>query len=97
MKAAFAIGLLTKEQYEDLEVARKIRNLFAHDWEGVSLDQPNIKAMIGQLHGYNFDQTSMTTEPRIRLQHSISNGNELDVLEDYCASMLPAMPFSNSE
>ncbi len=73
MKAAFAIGLLTKEQYEDLEVARKIRNLFAHDWEGVSLDQPSIKAMIGQLHGYNFDQTSMTTEPRKRLQHSISN------------------------
>lgn len=73
MKAAFAIGLLTKEQYEDLEVARKIRNLFAHDWEGVSLDQPDIKAMIGQLHGYNFDQSPMTTEPRGRLQQSISN------------------------
>jgi len=56
VKAGFAIGLLTKEQYEDLEVARKIRNLFAHDWEGVSLDQPDIRAMIGQLHGYNFDQ-----------------------------------------
>lgn len=73
MKAAYAIDLLTKEQYEDLEVARKIRNLFAHDWEGVSLDQPDIRAMIGQLHGYNFDQTPMTTKPRERLQKSISN------------------------
>jgi len=73
MKAAYAVGLLTKEQYEDLEVARKIRNLFAHNWEGVSLSQPDIRAMIGQLHGYNFDQTPMTTEPRDRLQQSISN------------------------
>lgn len=73
MKAAYAVGLLTKDQYEDLEIARKIRNLFAHDWEGVSLSQPHIKAMIGQLHGYNFDQTPMTNEPRDRLQQSISN------------------------
>jgi hypothetical protein len=73
MKAAYAVGLLTKEQYEDLEIARKIRNMFAHDWEGVSLSQPDIKAMIGQLHGYNFDQTPMTAEPRERLQQSISN------------------------
>lgn len=73
MKAAYAVGLLTKEQYEDLEIARKIRNLFAHNWEGVSLSQPDIRAMIGQLHGYNFDQTPMTTEPRDRLQQSISN------------------------
>ena len=72
IKAAFAIGLLTKEQYEDLEVARKIRNLFAHDWEGVSLGQPEIKSMICQLHGYTIDQTVMTTEPRARLQQAIS-------------------------
>lgn len=73
MKAAYAVGLLTREQYEDLEIARKIRNVFAHNWEGVSLSQPDIRAMIGQLHGYNFDQTPMTTEPRDRLQQSISN------------------------
>lgn len=73
MKAAYAVGLLTREQYEDLEIARKIRNVFAHDWEGVSLNQPNIRAMIGQLHGYNFDQAPMTREPRDRLQQSISN------------------------
>jgi len=73
MKAAFAVGLLTKEQYEDLEVARKIRNLFAHDWEEVSLERPDIRSMIGQLHGYNFDQSPMPTDPRKRLQYSIAN------------------------
>jgi hypothetical protein len=73
MKAAFAIGLLTKDQYEDLEVARKVRNLFAHDWEGVNLDRADIRSMIGQLHGYTFDGTTMPTDPRQRLQHSIAN------------------------
>jgi hypothetical protein len=73
MKAAFAIGLLTQEQYEDLEIARKIRNLFAHDWEGVSLDRADIKSMIGQLHRYTFDQSPIGTEPRECLQHSIAN------------------------
>lgn len=73
VKAAFSIGLLTKEQYEDLEIARKIRNLFAHDWEDISLERPDIKSMIGQLHGYTFDQSPMTTDPRKRLQYSIAN------------------------
>ena len=73
MKAAYAIGLLTKEQYEDLEVARKIRNLFAHDWEGVSLDRPDIRSMIGQLHAYTFDGSPISADPRERLQHSVAN------------------------
>ena len=36
-KAAYAFGLLTKAQYEDIEILRKVRNQFAHNWEGVSL------------------------------------------------------------
>jgi hypothetical protein len=72
MKAAYSIGLLTKEQYEDLEIARKVRNLFAHDWEGVSLDRPDIKAMIGQLHGYTFDGAPISGGARQRLQHSVA-------------------------
>jgi hypothetical protein len=43
IKAAYAIGLLTREQYEDLEITRKIRNAFAHDWEGVTLDREDIR------------------------------------------------------
>ena len=47
IKAAFSIGLLTKEQYEDLEIARRIRNAFAPDWEGLSLESPDIKSLVG--------------------------------------------------
>jgi DNA-binding MltR family transcriptional regulator len=36
IKACFSLGLLTKEQYQDLELCRKIRNAFAHDWEEVT-------------------------------------------------------------
>jgi len=73
MKAAYSIGLLTKEQYEDLEIARKVRNLFAHDWEGVSLERSDVKAMIGQLHGYTFDGTPISGDTRQLLQHSVAN------------------------
>lgn len=73
MKAAFAIGLLTKEQYEDLEIARKIRNEFAHDWEGVSLDRADIQSKISQLDGYTFDQSPIGGGFRERLRYSIAN------------------------
>jgi hypothetical protein len=33
IKAAYAIGLITKEQFLDLERLRKIRNEFAHSWK----------------------------------------------------------------
>ena len=31
IKAAYALGLLTVEQYKDIEILRKVRNEFAHD------------------------------------------------------------------
>lgn len=55
-KAAYAFGLLTKEQYQDIEILRKVRNHFAHNWEGVSLQRSDIQSMIGQLSGYTLDQ-----------------------------------------
>lgn len=73
IKAAYAIGLLSREQYEDLEIARKIRNAFAHDWEGVTLDRQDIKAMIGQLNAYTFDEKPLAGEARARLLGSITN------------------------
>ena len=49
LKAAYALGLITKGQYEDLEHLRKIRNEFAHTWQTIDLNQlkiaTHIKAM----------------------------------------------------
>jgi hypothetical protein len=72
IKAAFAIGLLTREQFEDLEICRRVRNLFAHDWEGISLGRADVKALIGQLHAYTFDETKITGEPRERLLGAVT-------------------------
>lgn len=49
IKAGFALGLLTEDQYRDLELARKIRNEFAHKWEGCTFEQQNIKDWIAAM------------------------------------------------
>jgi hypothetical protein len=72
IKAAYALGLLTREQYEDLEIARRVRNAFAHDWEGVSLDRQDVKALIGKLHAYSMDQKPFAGGGRERLLGAVS-------------------------
>jgi len=49
IKAAYSIGLIGEKSFRDLEILRRIRNHFAHDWEGVSLQRNDIAALIGQL------------------------------------------------
>ena len=72
IKGAFTIGLLTKEQYEDLEIGRRVRNAFAHDWEGVSLESPDIKALIGNLHAYSVDHRPPPSGGRERLLQALT-------------------------
>lgn len=50
IKVAFSLGLLDREQYDNLEILRRIRNSFAHNWQGISFDRNDISALIGQLH-----------------------------------------------
>jgi hypothetical protein len=45
IKAAYAMGLITKNQFSDLERLRKIRNDFAHTWKPTSLAQPRLAAL----------------------------------------------------
>jgi hypothetical protein len=56
IKATYAFGLVNEVQFKDMEILRKIRNRHAHNWEGISLADNDIKALIGQLSGYVFDQ-----------------------------------------
>lgn len=72
IKAAYTMGLLTREQYEDLEIGRRVRNAFAHDWEGVSLESQDIKALIGKLHAYSVDQRPPPSGGRERLLGALS-------------------------
>lgn len=72
IKAAYSFGLLMKEQFEDLETLRRVRNKFAHNWEGVGLEQPDIKAMIGKLHCYTMDQKPIEGGCREKLVGSLT-------------------------
>lgn len=56
IKAAFVLGLMCKDAYQTLEILRRIRNSFAHNWEGVSLDREDIASLIGQLPRSRMDE-----------------------------------------
>ena len=46
IKAAYSIGLITKEQFFDLERLRKIRNEFAHTWKPIDISSQKIATLI---------------------------------------------------
>jgi len=56
IKAGYAFGLLTDEQFRDLDLARKIRNEFAHNWEGCSFGKQNIKDWIQSMSDSRIDE-----------------------------------------
>ena len=48
-KAALAFGLISNQQYHNLDILRNIRNAIAHNWTGVSLDRDDIRSRIQNL------------------------------------------------
>ena len=73
IKAAYSFGLVTEQQFKDMEILRKIRNQFAHSWEGVSLDKNDLAAMVGQLSGYTFSDEKSKSSGKERLLESLSS------------------------
>lgn len=71
-KAAYAFGLVTEQQFKDMELLRKIRNQFAHNWEGVSLERNDIAAMVGQLSGYTLSGETTQSTGKDRLLASLT-------------------------
>lgn len=63
IKGAYAVGLLSVQQFEDLERIRKIRNEFAHNWAGCTFASPKIASLIGQLNPSRID-SSVNSKPR---------------------------------
>lgn len=58
IKMGFMIGIFSKSAYRNLQVLRKIRNMFAHEADSVSFDTPPIRdlALNLDLHTfYNID------------------------------------------
>lgn len=72
IKAVYAFGLVTEDQYRDLEVLRRVRNQFAHNWDGVSLERNDIQALVGQLSGYTLHHKPIEAETREKLLGTLS-------------------------
>lgn len=49
VKVAFVLGLIREDHHKTLEIMRKVRNRFAHNWKGVSLDREDVADLIAQL------------------------------------------------
>lgn len=83
IKATLVLGLIRKDSYQTLEILRKIRNKFAHDWEGVSLDREDVRSLIAQLSPSRLD----TWQDKVSETQKISDRERLiqkiaDVLID---------------
>lgn len=48
---AFALALLRKREYELIKILAKIRNEFAHNWEGEVFDSKDVAALADKLRG----------------------------------------------
>jgi mannitol operon repressor len=48
-KAAYSLGLIEKNEYDEINIIRKIRNEFGHSWKGVSFDTPKIEKECNKL------------------------------------------------
>lgn len=48
-KAALAFGLISDQQYHNLDILRNIRNAIAHNWTGVSLNRPDLRSRVQNL------------------------------------------------
>ncbi|OOG87040.1 hypothetical protein B0E41_04845 [Hydrogenophaga sp. A37] len=71
IKAAYAMGLITKDQFIDLERLRKIRNEFAHSWKPVNLSKQKIAALIDGM-GFSRIDDNFPDTPSEKIRSSMS-------------------------
>lgn len=72
IRACYALGLITKGQYHDLEHLRSIRNNFSHTWEPISFEDQEVKKRINAMNYSNLIEKFPET-PREKIEISISS------------------------
>ena len=71
IRACYALGLITKGQYHDLEHLRSIRNMFSHTWKPISFDDGDVRKHIEAMHYSNLIEKFPETL-REKIESSIS-------------------------
>ena len=54
-RVAYSFGILSKDEYDDIDLIRDIRNKFAHQMTGVSFDLNEITESLRKLKGAQID------------------------------------------
>ena len=71
IKACHAIGIISDCQKHDLEVVRRIRNEFAHNWEGCSFAKQNVRDLALTMKDNRLSK-EQPSEPKERFRGSMS-------------------------
>ena len=71
IKGAYSLGLITKNQFLDLERLRKIRNEFAHTWRPIDISKPKVASLIKEMNYSRIDNRFPET-PSEKIRSSIS-------------------------
>ena len=62
IRMAYSLGLVTTHQQADLDLLRRIRNEFAHNWEPISFSDRKISAHISALNFSRLDDDFPTSD-----------------------------------
>lgn len=76
IKAAYALGLISKGQFEDLQHLRAIRNKFSHTWKPLSFEDPSVS---GHIKAIRFGK-AITTYPE-NPQHKLMTSFQILLIE----------------
>ena len=72
IKACLALGLIAKDQYNDLERLRKIRNEFAHHWRHVGLSSHSVAGHVAAL-SYGSLTSHFPESPAEKVRESLTS------------------------
>jgi len=69
--ASHAMGLITDREFQEVSLIRKIRNEFAHRWDGVSFNSQKVKDLSIRLRPYGDAETRSTISVRGRFTFAV--------------------------
>lgn len=70
--ACYSLGLVEKNEFTEMEIIRKVRNQFAHNWEGVSFESQSIKDLVATLPWRGPDEYEENTTSKDRFVTAVS-------------------------
>jgi len=63
MDMVYCLGMLDKKIYNDLRIIAQIRNIFAHSFDAVSFDSPDVVKLLSKFQWYD-----SFTGPKVKLE-----------------------------